>query len=774
MTKSKEAISFDEARLKRSLLKLSFGLNLKFVDIALVVEKVSLAIIENLHLQDLLNLTSEILASLSTRHYDYSNLAARLLSNHLRKRLGDSFFANCERLAEHGFVDKGLLTIARSNSEQLDGSIKPERDFDFDYFGYMTLQSIYLLKKDDLILETPQFLFMRVALGIHGEDLSSAIQTYDLMSQGYFIHASPTLFHAGTPTPYLSSCFLMGLQDADVNSVYQSLHKIAMISNAAGGIGINVHDIPAEDACNRGIVPLIKVLNETARYVQQGSNKRPSAFAIYLEPWHEEVFDLLNLRKNHGKEEIRARDLFYALWIPDLFMEKVEKNEDWCLFNPLHAKGLNDVYGEQFNLLYAEYEKKGMYVRKIPAQQLWNAIVDAQIETGTPFMLYKDSCNRKSNQSNLGTIQCSNLCCEIVEYSSRDQIAVCNLASIGLPKYVVDGKFDFESLKNSVRIVTENLNKVIDISKYPVPEASYSNDLTRPMAIGVQGLWDTFMLLKIPYDSEEAAALNSQIFETIYYSALETSMNIAKKDGPYKSFQGSPASKGLLQMDLWNVKEEDLTLDWKSLRSDIVKHGLRNSLLVGPMPTASTSQILGFCESFEPLSYNFYTRRVSSGEYQVVNKYLIDDLINLGLWTDSLRQEIIGNDGSIQEIDEIPQEVKSLYKTVWEISQRITINMAADRGRFIDQSQSMNLYLAKPNRGKLTAMHFYAWKKGLKTGMYYLRTKAASSAIKFSIDISKRKRDGTYNTPTKRQAVQSEALETTPSCQLNNCESCSG
>ncbi|KAI0462717.1 hypothetical protein LJB42_003518 [Komagataella kurtzmanii] len=774
MTKSKEAISFDEARLKRSLLKLSFGLNLKFVDIALVVEKVSLAIIENLHLQDLLKLTSEILASLSTRHYDYSNLAARLLANHLRKRLGDSFSANCERLAEHGFVDKGLLTIARSNSVLLDGSIKSERDFDFDYFGFMTLQSIYLLKKDDLILETSQFLFMRVALGIHGEDLSSAIQTYDLMSQGYFIHASPTLFHAGTPTPYLSSCFLMGLQDADVNSVYQSLHKIAMISNAAGGIGINVHDIPAEDACNRGIVPLIKVLNETARYVQQGSNKRPSAFAIYLEPWHEEVFDLLNLRKNHGKEEMRARDLFYALWIPDLFMEKVEKNEDWCLFNPLHAKGLNDVYGEQFNLLYAEYEKKGMYVRKIPAQQLWNAIVDAQIETGTPFMLYKDSCNRKSNQSNLGTIQCSNLCCEIVEYSSRDQIAVCNLASIGLPKYVVDGKFDFESLKNSVRIVTENLNKVIDISKYPVPEASYSNELTRPMAIGVQGLWDTFMLLKIPYDSEEAATLNSQIFETIYYSALETSMNIAKKDGPYKSFQGSPASKGLLQMDLWNVKKEDLTLDWKSLRSDIVKHGLRNSLLVGPMPTASTSQILGFCESFEPLSYNFYTRRVSSGEYQVVNKYLIDDLINLGLWTDSLRQEIIGNDGSIQEIDEIPQEVKSLYKTVWEISQRITINMAADRGRFIDQSQSMNLYLAKPNRGKLTAMHFYAWKKGLKTGMYYLRTKAASSAIKFSIDISKRKRDETYNTPTKRQAVQSEDLETTPSCQLNNCESCSG
>jgi ribonucleoside-diphosphate reductase subunit M1 len=585
-------------------------------------------------------------------------------------------------------------------------------------------------------------MLMRVAVGIHGNDIDAAIETYDMMSERWFTHASPTLFNAGTRRPQLSSCFLLTMTEDSIEGIYDTLKLCANISKSAGGIGLNVHCIRARgsfiagtNGLSNGLVPMLRVYNNTARYVDQGGNKRPGAFAIYLEPWHADVFDFLDLKKNTGKEEQRARDLFYALWIPDLFMKRVETNDNWSLMCPDECPGLADVWGDEFEELYTRYEQEGRARSVVKAQKLWFAILESQVETGTPYMLYKDSCNRKSNQQNLGTIKCSNLCTEVVEYSSPDEVAVCNLASIALPRFVTaERQYDFKKLYEVTKVVTRNLNKIIDVNYYPVPEAQKSNFRHRPIGIGVQGLADAFILMRYAFDSEEASVLNKQIFETIYYAALEASCEIAQLFGPYETYEGSPVSKGILQQDMWDVPDPESLWDWKQLREDIAKHGVRNSLLVAPMPTASTAQILGNNESIEPYTSNIYTRRVLSGEFQVVNSHLMNDLASLGLWNSEMKQKIIAHNGSVQNIDEVPDDLKVLYKTVWEISQKTLINMAADRGAFIDQSQSFNVHMAEPNYGKLTSMHFYGWKKGLKTGMYYLRSRPAANAIQFTID----------------------------------------
>lgn len=585
---------------------------------------------------------------------------------------------------------------------------------------------------------------MRVAIGIHGEDIDAAINTYNLLSEKYFTHASPTLFSAATPRPQLSSCFLISMKDDSIEGIYDTLKQCALISKSAGGIGVHVHCIRAKgtyiagtNGVSNGLVPMLRVYNNTARYVDQGGNKRPGAFAVYLEPWHGDIFEFLDLKKNTGKEEVRARELFYALWIPDLFMKRVEKNEDWSLMCPHNSPGLADCWGEEFEALYEKYEQEGRYIRQVKAQLLWKAIIESQVETGTPFMLYKDACNRKSNQKNLGTIKCSNLCTEIVEYTSADEVAVCNLASIALNMFVNEDKtYNFMKLKEVTKTITQNLNKIIDVNYYPVPEARNSNMRHRPIGIGVQGLADAFVLMRIPYESEHAIKLNQQIFETIYYGALEASCELAEKNGVYETYKGSPASQGILQYDMWNKTPTDLW-NWAALKERITQHGLRNSLLLAPMPTASTAQILGNNESFEPFTSNIYQRRVLSGEFQVVNHHLLHDLTQADLWDDDMKNIIIHNNGSIQNIEAIPKEIRDLYKTVWEISVKTTIQMAADRGAFIDQSQSFNIHVAEPNYGKLTSIHFYAWKLGLKTGMYYLRTKPAVNAIQFTVDKAK-------------------------------------
>lgn len=584
---------------------------------------------------------------------------------------------------------------------------------------------------------------MRVAVGIHGEDIDAVINTYNLLSEKYFTHASPTMFSAATPRPQLSSCFLVAMKDDSIEGIYDTLKQCALISKSAGGIGVHVHCIRAKgtyiagtNGISNGLVPMLRVYNNTARYVDQGGNKRPGAFAVYLEPWHADVFEFLDLKKNTGKEEVRARELFYALWIPDLFMKRVEKNENWSLMCPHNCPGLADCWGEEFEALYEKYEEEKRYVKQVRAQVLWKAIVEAQVETGTPYMLYKDSCNRKSNQKNLGTIKCSNLCTEIVEYTSPDEVAVCNLASIAVNMFVENKTFNFQKLKQVTKTVTQNLNKIIDVNFYPVPEAKNSNVKHRPIGIGVQGLADAFVLMRFPYESEEAILLNQQIFETIYYGALEASCELAEKEGAYSSYDGSPASQGILQYDMWDKTPTDLW-DWTALKEKIAKHGLRNSLLLAPMPTASTAQILGNNESFEPFTSNIYQRRVLSGEFQVVNHHLLTDLTQADLWDEDMKNLIIHNNGSIQNIEKIPKKIRDLYKTVWEISVKTTIQMAADRGAFIDQSQSFNIHVAEPNYGKLTSIHFYAWKMGLKTGMYYLRTKPAANAIQFTVDKTK-------------------------------------
>jgi ribonucleoside-diphosphate reductase alpha chain len=742
----RESVKFD--KITARIQKLSYSLS-PLVSPIDVAKKVIEGIYDGVTTTELDNLAAETAASLTTKHPDYAILASRIAVSNLHKNTIKSFSQTMSKL--YHYTDKAtgkklplladdVWEIIEKNAELLDSTIIYDRDFAFDYFGFKTLEKSYLLRIDGKIAERPQHMYMRVAVGIHKDDIESAIKTYHLMSERWFTHATPTLFNAGTPKPQMSSCFLLTMKEDSIDGIYDTLKQTAKISQSAGGIGLAIHNIRATgsyiggtNGTSNGIIPMLRVFNDTARYVDQGGGKRKGAFAIYLEPWHADVFEFLDLRKNHGKEELRARDLFYALWIPDLFMKRVEANESWSLFCPNEAPGLHDCWGEEFEALYTKYESEGRARRTIKAQELWFAILDAQIETGTPYLLYKDAANRKSNQQNLGTIKSSNLCTEIIEYTSKDEVAVCNLASIALPRFVNEGKFDFDALYEVTYQVTKNLNKIIDGNYYPVEEARRSNLRHRPIGLGVQGLADTFILMRLPFESELAKMLNKNIFETIYFAAMTASKDLAKLEGPYETFAGSPVSKGIFQFDMWGVKPTE-RWDWENLRKEVIQYGVRNSLLVAPMPTASTSQILGNNECFEPYTSNIYTRRVLSGEFIIVNKHLLKDLVNLGLWNNNMKNRIIAANGSIQNIQEIPAEIKELYKTVWEIKQRTIIDMAADRGAFICQSQSLNLFVDNPTAAKLTSMHFYGWKKGLKTGMYYLRTQAASQAVQFTVE----------------------------------------
>lgn len=745
---------FSKDKLIAFLEELMFDLDAKHVKTLDLVDGISKAISETIKINDLYEFVAELAASRTIVHPDYSVLAGRVEAIKIQKTVGLSFSSNIQRLYDyrtrvkvqsHSLLSESLHNIVTNHKELFDKAIDATKDLSLSYFGIKTLEKSYLLSIDGNVAETPQFLFMRVAIGIHGNDLESVFETYDLMSSKYFIHASPTLFNAGTDYNYLSSCFLLAMEDDSIDGIYKTLHKTAMISKASGGIGIHMHNIRASGSIitssngrSSGLVPMLRVFNNTARYVDQGGNKRPGAFAVYLEPWHADIMEILDLKKNYGKEEMRARDLFYGLWIPDLFMKKVKEDEDWCLFSPDEAPGLHDCYGEEFEQLYYKYVSEGKARVVMKAQKLWLAILQSQTETGGPYILFKDACNKKSNQKNLGVIKSSNLCCEIVEYSSPTETAVCNLGSLALPSFVKENEdtvgFDLVKLHQVTKVLAKNLDKVIDVTKYPVETAKTSNLKHRPIAVGVQGLADVFLLLRLPFESQEAKNLNIQIFETIYHASVEASIELAEAHGHYETFKDSPTSKGLLQFDLWNHKPSGLYEDWDELKSRILKTGIRNSLLVAPMPTASTSQILGYNECFEPFTSNIYTRRVISGEFQVVNKYLIKDLIDLGIWNKSMKEQILFHDGSIQNISEIPADIKALYKTVWEISQRVIIDMAADRGRFIDQLQSMNIHMKNPSFGKLTSCHFHAWEQGLKTGMYYLRTLAPSRAIQFTVD----------------------------------------
>lgn len=743
----KESVKFD--KITSRIRKLCYALDREFVDPTEVAKKVISGVYDGVTTVELDNLAAETAAYLTTKHPDFALLAARIAISNLHKCTQKSFSKTMERLYNYispknnqkaSLIADDVFQIIIKNKDILDSAIIYDRDFDYDYFGFKTLERSYLLKIDGQIAERPQHMLMRVAIGIHKDDIDAVIETYNLLSEKWFIHASPTLFNAGTPKPQMSSCFLLSMSGDSIHGIYETLKNCALISQSAGGIGLSIHNIRTTgsyirgtNGTSNGIVPMLRVFNDTARYVDQGGGKRKGAFTIYLEPWHADIFHFLDLRKNHGKEEHRARDLFYALWIPDLFMKRVKQNENWSLFCPNESPGLADCYGDEFEKLYIKYEKEGRAKETIKAQQLWFKILEAQIETGTPYILYKDHANRKSNQKNLGTIKSSNLCTEIIEYTSPDEIAVCNLASIALPKFVNKNAFDHQKLFEITQIITKNLNKVIDLNYYPVKEAKNSNMRHRPIGIGVQGLADVFIQLHLPFTSKNAQKLNKEIFETIYFAALKASVELAKKHGPYKSFKGSPASSGILQYDMWDVTPSD-RWDWKSLKADIKKFGLRNSLLLAPMPTASTSQILGNNECIEPYTSNIYNRRVLSGEFTVVNKHLMNDLIRLSLWNSKIKSKIIAAGGSIQNIPEIPDHIKALYKTIWEISQKALIDMAAGRGAFIDQSQSLNLFLKTPDFGKMTSMHFYTWKVGLKTGMYYLRTQAAAQAIQFTVD----------------------------------------
>ncbi|MBC9914088.1 ribonucleoside-diphosphate reductase subunit alpha [Chitinophaga varians] len=743
----KEAVKFD--KITARIEKLCYGFNTEYVDAIDVAKKVIQGLYDGVTTSELDNLAAETAASLTTKHPDYALLASRIAVSNLHKNTEKSFSKTMRKL--YNYIDPktgknaALLSdevwdIIEKNADTLDSNIIYDRDFAFDYFGFKTLERSYLLKTDGKVVERPQHMFMRVSVGIHKEDIESAIKTYNLMSERWFTHATPTLFNAGTPKPQMSSCFLLTMQDDSIEGIYDTLKQTAKISQSAGGIGLSIHNIRATgsyisgtNGTSNGIIPMLRVFNDTARYVDQGGGKRKGAFAIYLEPWHADIFEFLDLRKNHGKEEMRARDLFYALWMPDLFMKRVEANGTWSLFCPHEAPGLHECWGEEFEALYEKYEQENRARKTVKAQDLWFAILDAQIETGTPYLLYKDSANRKSNQQNLGTIKSSNLCTEIIEYTDANEVAVCNLASLALPRFVNEGVFDHQKLFEVTYQATLNLNKIIDHNYYPVEEAERSNLRHRPIGLGVQGLADAFILMRYPFESDEAKKLNSEIFETIYFAGLTASNDLAKKDGHYETFPGSPASKGVLQFDMWDVTPSS-RWNWDALKKSIIKDGIRNSLLLAPMPTASTSQILGNNECFEPYTSNIYTRRVLSGEFVVVNKHLLKDLVELGLWDNDMKTKIISANGSIQNINEIPANIKELYKTVWEIKQRSLIDMAADRGAFICQSQSLNLFVDTPTAAKLTSMHFYAWKKGLKTGMYYLRTQAATQAVQFTVE----------------------------------------
>ena len=790
----KESIKFDKVTARIEKLSYSLSPLVNPIDVA---KKVIEGIYDGVPTTELDNLAAETAASLATKHPDYALLASRIAVSNLHKNTVKSFSETMRKLYYYTDSGSGKATpliaddvwqVIEEHAEILDSSIIYDRDFGFDYFGFKTLEKSYLLKVEGKIVERPQHMYMRVAIGIHKNDVDSAIKTYNLMSERWFTHATPTLFNAGTPKPQMSSCFLLTMKDDSIDGIYDTLKQTAKISQSAGGIGLSIHNIRATgsyiggtNGTSNGIIPMLRVFNDTARYVDQGGGKRKGAFAIYLEPWHADVFEFLDLRKNHGKEEMRARDLFYALWISDLFMKRVEANGEWSLFCPNEAPGLSECWGPEFEALYEKYEQEGRARRTIKAQDLWFAILDSQIETGTPYMLYKDAANGKSNQQNLGTIKSSNLCTEIMEYTSAEEVAVCNLASLALPRFVIEGKFDMQKLYDVTYEVTKNLNKIIDNNYYPVEEARTSNMRHRPIGLGVQGLADAFIKLRLPFESDLAKILNKNIFETIYFAAMTASKDLAKEHGAYQTFKGSPLSKGIFQFDMWNVQPTD-RWDWESLRKEVMEVGVRNSLLVAPMPTASTSQILGNNECFEPYTSNIYSRRVLSGEFIIVNKHLLKDLVNLGLWNNDMKNKIIANNGSVQNIKEIPADIKELYKTVWEIKQRNLIDMAADRGAFICQSQSLNLFVDTPTVAKLTSMHFYAWKQGLKTGMYYLRTQAATQAVQFTIE-----KQGSNEMepviPKPEEAAKDAATNiddiTTdfkaPSCSMEDgCISCSG
>lgn len=799
--------SFDRDKLEKRLQKLSKGLE-HALDMASLSESIFRGLYDGVSTDEMDILAAETAAALGTQHPAYAQLAARIMLTRNRKTTPDTFSQAVDILArekEGSFLHPDLVDLVRRRGAEIDSHMQKFNNMDMTYFGFKTLERAYLLRTEttsgiEEIVERPEYMMMRVALGIHccngdngvptcteseDERLGLAFETYDLLTQGYFSHASPTLFHSGTTHPQLSSCFLVQMSEDSILGIYDTLKQCALISKAAGGIGLSVHKIRARGTpirgtrgVSNGLVPMLRVYDVTSRYVDQGGGKRPGAFAVYLEPWHADVFDVLNLKKNHGKEEQRARDLFYGLWIPDLFMKRVEQDEMWSLMCPRRCPGLAECYGDEFVRRYEQYEKEHRFVRRVRARDLWTAIVESQIETGTPYMLYKDACNAKSNQQNLGTIQSSNLCTEIIQYTSKDEVAVCNLASICLPKFVVSDRgpfgsvhlsssrafFDHEALHRAVKIVTRNLNKIIDINHYPIPESQNSNLQHRPIGIGVSGLADAFLRLGLPFTSNEAKQLNAAIFETIYHAALEASAELAEKDGPYNTFAGSPASDGRLQFHFWGTADQDTpshayarrTTDgqssyvkqkysdlyakgynWDTLRKRIVKTGLRNSLLLAPMPTASTSQILGVNECFEPFSSNLYIRRVKAGEFIMANQHLLQDLVDNGLWNARVRNQLMRDNGSVQNIAELPDRLKDLYKTVWEIKMKDIIDMAADRGQFIDQSQSLNLFIDNPTLDKLTAMHFYAWRRGLKTGMYYLRTKPAVNAIQYTVDDDK-------------------------------------
>ncbi|MCX2718699.1 ribonucleoside-diphosphate reductase subunit alpha [Lentiprolixibacter aurantiacus] len=750
----KEPVMFD--KITARVRKLCYGLN-GLVDPVKVAMRVIEGLYDGVTTSELDNLAAEIAATLTTAHPDYAKLAARISVSNLHKNTKKSFSETMKDLYEYvnprtgkkaPLLSDEVYKVVMDNAETLDSTIIYNRDFGYDYFGFKTLERSYLLKLNGKIAERPQHMLMRVAVGIHLNDLDAAVETYELMSKKYFTHATPTLFNSGTPKPQMSSCFLLAMRDDSIDGIYDTLKQTAKISQSAGGIGLSIHNIRATgsyiagtNGTSNGIVPMLRVYNDTARYVDQGGGKRKGSFAIYVEPWHADIFDFLELKKNHGKEEMRARDLFYAMWIPDLFMKRVEADGEWTLMCPNECPGLFSTHSEEFEKLYTQYEAEGKGRKTIKARDLWEKILESQIETGTPYMLYKDAANRKSNQQNLGTIRSSNLCTEILEYTSKDEIAVCNLASIALPMFVKNGEFDHRELFKVTKRVTKNLNRVIDRNYYPVKEAENSNMRHRPIGLGVQGLADTFIQLRLPFTSDEAKQLNQEIFETLYFAAVTASMELAKDEGPYSTFKGSPIADGKFQHNLWGIKDEELSgrWDWGKLRNNVKKHGVRNSLLVAPMPTASTSQILGNNECFEPYTSNIYTRRVLSGEFIVVNKHLLEDLVKLGLWNENMKQELMRANGSIQHIDVIPEDIRELYKTVWELSMKDIIDMSRQRGYFIDQSQSLNLFMENANYAKLTSMHFYAWKSGLKTGMYYLRTKAAVDAIKFTLDNTKKK-----------------------------------
>lgn len=744
-----ESVKFD--KITARIQKLCYGLN-NHVSSVTVAQKVIEGVYDGVTTTALDNLAAETAATLTVRHPDYALLASRIAISNLHKNTKKSFSETMRLL--YNYVDSktgkkaplladDVWQVIKQHADLLDSTIIYDRDFGYDFFGFKTLEKSYLLKLNGEVVERPQHMLMRVSVGIHKEDIASAIETYHLMSERWFTHATPTLFNAGTPKPQLSSCFLLTMKEDSIEGIYDTLQKCAKISQSAGGIGLSIHDIRATgsyirgtNGTSNGIVPMLRVFNDTARYVDQGGGKRKGSFAIYLEPWHADVFEFLDLKKNHGKEEMRARDLFFALWVPDLFMKRVKEEGEWSLFCPNEAPGLSDCYGAEFEMLYTKYESQGKARKTILARELWTKILESQVETGTPYILYKDACNQKSNQKNLGTIKSSNLCTEIIQYTSPDEVAVCNLASIALPRFVDEkGNFDHHKLFDVTYTATKNLNKIIDVNYYPVEEARTSNMRHRPIGIGVQGLADAFILMRYPFESEEARTLNREIFETIYYAAMTASKDLAKQLGPYETFAGSPLSQGIFQFDMWNVKPTD-RWEWDVLRDEVMKFGARNSLLLAPMPTASTSQILGNNECIEPYTSNIYVRRVLSGEFVIVNKHLLNDLIALNLWNDDMKTKIIASNGSIQNIPGIPNDLRELYKTVWEIKQKAIIDQSAERGAFICQSQSLNLFVQEVNYAKLTSMHFYAWEKGLKTGMYYLRTKSAADPIKFTVEQS--------------------------------------